>query len=692
MSQQKRKNHLTGQNSVNADNMQINEQQADIGKSSKKIEQPNLFNENDSDILIESIIDLTNNTENPELDTLSRLEKKLELLQVLLKNVSKSDSTFILELESQRDVLQPKLSSENNNIGKIEKNDEFTKSNIEENEAIKEKNAKNNEDALEQNNVKNTENEVEEEDKQKKSMSPEEVARMENDPSVQNPKAEFVVSQTLPAAAAALGLFNESSLAATGEEALRKKYAVASYPARDLKETLPGPIPDGDFTGPKPTNQIQFATFLASVEPYYKPFADEDLRFLQESNILPSELKNSQNYDPDVTPYIIPKLGIPQSQPINNGHSTSSFNNGTSSINDLKNKSANQSNVTSAVTGNSELVVNSNTKNADKASKSSNTVVATEKESIANLRKDSLPHGNYTTDMDESVLESENKVSCGPLVSRLLAAVMHVPSTSEQNWKVQGKLETSSSVAVTPLNGTSPVKKEDDDGDHDMEQDLADDETNPNLALEHGFESLFAKVPQPGRGWPNSLNMDYQTLDDRLQNELKYVGIYLNLPRDENGHQREIDWVSGREDDEISAELRSLQKVLKQVSHRTKKRKKILQPIVKKRLAWQEYWNIKEDLDKQLDQAYIKRIRVPKKRKKHHSSTPNTTTHPSISHMAQQKAANSSLKSLIDKRSRWINKIGPLFDKEEVMLRIAKESIFSNMDEPEEEEDEEPYI
>lgn len=49
------------------------------------------------------------------------------------------------------------------------------------------------------------------------------VDKMENDPTVKNPKSEFVVSQTLPRAAAALGLFNEEGLESTGEDFLKKK-------------------------------------------------------------------------------------------------------------------------------------------------------------------------------------------------------------------------------------------------------------------------------------------------------------------------------------------------------------------------------------------------------------------------------------------------------------------------------------
>ncbi|CAI6794216.1 AIF_HP2_G0051930.mRNA.1.CDS.1 [Saccharomyces cerevisiae] len=190
-------------------------------------------------------------------------------------------------------------------------------------------------------------------------------------------------------------------------------------------------------------------------------------------------------------------------------------------------------------------------------------------------------------------------------------------------------------------------------------------------------------------GWiTNGINLDYPTFEERLKRELKYVGIYMNLPKDENNpNSDDPDWVTGREDDEISAELRELQGTLKQVTKKNQKRKAQLIPLVERQLAWQEYSSILEDLDKQIDQAYVKRIRVPKKRKKHHTAASNNVNTGTTSQIAQQKAANSSLKSLLDKRQRWINKIGPLFDKPEIMKRIPNESVFKDMDQEEDEDE-----
>ena len=134
----------------------------------------------------------------------------------------------------------------------------------------------------------------------------------DNDTRLKNPKSEFVTSQTLPVEAIAeLGLFSEDNkgLETHGKEYLKKKYGVASYPERDLLDMLPGKIPDTDFSKNKPpTNQVQFTTYQSYIESFFRLFLNDDIKFLSEKNVIPPGL-DKQSYDPNVTPYITPKLG-----------------------------------------------------------------------------------------------------------------------------------------------------------------------------------------------------------------------------------------------------------------------------------------------------------------------------------------------------------------------------------------------
>lgn len=434
------------------------------------------------------------------------------------------------------------------------------------------------------------------------------VAQIENDPSVKNPKSEYVTSQTLPAAAQALGLFSEEDggLQQFGEDYLKKKYAVSSYPKTDLKSKLPGIIPNIDFSKSKPANQVQFATFQTYIENFYRQFSDDDLKFLKEKNIFPDSLSNDSTYDPNITPYLIPNLGPLYSN--------------------IWNEEENAMNYTPPPNI---------------------------------ITKEAIVPRNSSDDINDDNLETE-KISCGPLVSRLLSAILK---------------DDKAEALEAGLN---------------LEDEAVD-----------SSKSITAFPEQ--QGWKvSSTNLDYPTLEDRLKRELRYIGIFMNLNDgfnnknfeevDEDGDgELEPDWLNP-EDDEISTELRKLQSELKRVSKINNKRKRMLLPIVENRLAWQEYLSILDDLEKQIDQTYIKRIRVPKNKKKKPSNSTPLAQAQLISQNAHQNAANFAIKSLLEKRIKWMNKIGPLFEKEDDpefnMKKYPNKSVFDSMDYEEEEEEE----
>lgn len=459
--------------------------------------------------------------------------------------------------------------------------------------------------------------------------------RRQSEQMVKNPKSEFVVSQTLPAAAAALGLFNESGLESTGEENLKKKYDVASYPTNDLKELLPGDLPDKDFSHPKPTNQIQYGTFLSSVENFFRPLNDDDIKFLKRKYIIPASLEMDKSYDPEVTSFIIPRLGPLYSNMW------------------LKDQSP-QDMATASPPPVSDLT--------------------------------SVLPRKSAAEINDATLETED-ISCGPLVSRLLSAILKDGNENSLN-------TNDSKVRIKEENLPNGINTSQNDSLNTEESPAVTAQT-PMSEVDESAKvpgGVTSSLPEPHRWTINSINLDYPTFEERLKRELKYVGIYVNMPKDEsNPTGDDPDWLTGREDDEISAELRELQNSLKQVTVKNQKRKNALIPLVERRLAWQEYSSILDDLDKQIDQAYVKRIRVPKKRKKNQPSTPSAASTESASQAAQQKAANSSLKALLDKRQRWITKIGPLFDRPEIMKRIPKESVFKDLDQEEEEEETDPF-
>lgn len=422
----------------------------------------------------------------------------------------------------------------------------------------------------------------------------------DNDTRLKNPKSEFVPSQTLSASAIAeLGLFSEDNngLETQGKEYLKKKYGVASYPENDLKDLLPGEIPDIDFSKTKaPSNQVQFTTYQSYIESFFRPFSNEDITFANEKFVMPPELDNL-SYDPLVSPYLIPKLGVFYADVW---------------------------------------------AEEDAALRSKLSSPGVQKPPLESYK----PKGNADNLVDEKMLTED--ISCGPLSSRLLSAILSVHEANRTGQEDRGN-----------FNGESDqIKKEGSIMDDNIFSD--------DVATQLDFGDTYKVASEVN---------DFYSMEERLKRELKYIGIFMNFPsRDEDKPKRSgniidtDDWIMEKEDDEVCTEIRALQEELKGVVVRNRQRKKYLIPILEEQLAYQEYCTILEDLDKQVDQAYVKRLKAKSKKKKTQEVT-NT---------AQQQAANSGLRALLDKRKRWIDNIGKLFKPAEIMKRIPSESIFKN--------------
>lgn len=59
-------------------------------------------------------------------------------------------------------------------------------------------------------------------------------------------------------------------------------YSVKAFPTRDLSDQIAGTPPDKDFSNAKPSTQVNFNTFLSSIEPYTRLLTEEDVAFLKE--------------------------------------------------------------------------------------------------------------------------------------------------------------------------------------------------------------------------------------------------------------------------------------------------------------------------------------------------------------------------------------------------------------------------
>lgn len=152
-----------------------------------------------------------------------------------------------------------------------------------------------------------------------------------------------------------------------------------------------------------------------------------------------------------------------------------------------------------------------------------------------------------------------------------------------------------------------------------------------------------------------SHRLDYVASEERIKAELRHLGL---LSQDENPD------FDAHHDDDISERLRLLQNELRRVMVLNGARKARLLDMAKERLAYQEYSTIHEDLDSQVQQAYLKRTRTLGKAKK---GGPGAKPRPG--HVASMGALGvnrardigDSARMLMDRRKRWENCIGPVF-------------------------------
>lgn len=358
-------------------------------------------------------------------------------------------------------------------------------------------------------------------------------------------------------------------------EAEKKEiFSVAVYPKSDLSHLVAGNPPDKDFSNSKPTSQINHTTFTSYIEPYFRPFSEEDLAFLRERG-------------DRVSPFMIPKRG-----------------------------KRHYSEIWAEEEG------------------------SLPSEPLQDPAALNQPRGTIEN-MNDSTGETDS-LSIGPLASRLLAA-MRPEHRVPQEDKPSG-------------NGMS-------NGDISMNGDMSSeslglfsidklDEMPPASFMMESSADSWKKASHP--------KLDYAQVDERLKQELKYIGI---LP--EETFELEYD---DHYDDEVAGRLRELQRRLKDQMLINGARKARLTELVRERLAHQEYQTILEDLDGQVQGAYMKRTRTIGKSKKakrpggagggsHFVGGAAGMARPGIGDMTR---------TLMERRRRWIDLLGTVFNDEAV--------------------------
>ncbi|KAG0169554.1 Transcriptional regulator [Apophysomyces sp. BC1034] len=188
-------------------------------------------------------------------------------------------------------------------------------------------------------------------------------------------------------------------------------------------------------------------------------------------------------------------------------------------------------------------------------------------------RQNSYDHASHTADrvkylgpnipLTDDYLLSED-LSCGRLAERLLSSL----------------------VPEDTVNPSEQSADEDDDNEETVESEMMTNHT------ENEFEGRT--IVELSTAPPDSI-MEFE---ERLKRELRYTGLF---------GEDDIDY-NAREDDEICAELRRLGHMFKEQVKMNEFRKKQLLQVVDCQLQYDQYRQVLDDLDGQIEQCYLKRF------------------------------------------------------------------------------------
>ncbi|KAK3329531.1 histone acetyltransferases subunit 3-domain-containing protein [Apodospora peruviana] len=419
------------------------------------------------------------------------------------------------------------------------------------------------------------------------------------------------------------------------QDEIRQIYSVATYPKSDLADLIAGDPPDKDFSNAKPSNQINFTTFSTYIEPFFRPFTEEDLAFLRERG-------------DRVSPFLMGKRG--------KKHYTEVW-----------------------AEEDGAMAIDSSLQGG----------------------RDRLPPNQARgsiDNIDDDVAETD-KVSIGPLAARLLQAMRpehRVPpaedkpmvngvngdgdslngissfdfsfdnttSTPAASSGSQHRLNGSGNAAG--LNGMAPTNGSNGTSANSIPNGQQPQSIPPATFMPESNSEAWKKASHP--------KLDYTQVDERIKQELRHIGFLPLLPHDpanpnatpqpDLAATAEYD---GHFDDEVAARMRLLQSRLREQVLLNGARKSRLTELVKERMAHQEYQTILEDLDSQVQAAYLKRTRTmgkkPKKARPGGAAAVPAASAAGGTGMARPGIGDLT-KTLMERRRRWIENIGTVFEDE----------------------------
>lgn len=255
------------------------------------------------------------------------------------------------------------------------------------------------------------------------------------------------------------------------------------------------------------------------------------------------------------------------------------------------------------------------------------------------------PRGSIESMDDQTALTEE--VSTGPVLARLLELFQHDTSVNASN---ANNSSTDANGDISMTNGETTAG--------DAEESGPTNSSGDDTANKPAFQELCSTP-----SYSSSFNAprEYSSLEARALQELRYMGI---LTPDESPDY------DGAYDDEVAARLRYLQSELRRVSLENGARKARVLELTEERMAMQEYNTIADDLDTQINTAYLKRNRTMSKPKKGAQGK----ARPGVAQGLARNVVGEGVRMLMERRKEWRELIGPVVDFGQ--KGIPKETVF----------------
>jgi transcriptional adapter 3 len=241
-----------------------------------------------------------------------------------------------------------------------------------------------------------------------------------------------------------------------------------------------------------------------------------------------------------------------------------------------------------------------------------------------------VPRG-AAEDISDEVLESD-QVSTGPLLARLLATL-----------RPEGRGNQSSPHETNGSNGDAM------DIDEGAGSSVENTTSIPAATQLSEFNQPGWKPAQP------TARTDYASLEERVLMELKHYGLVSEADAETTHYDSHFD-------DEVAQRLRFLQQELRKQSITNGARKQRLLELTQERIAQQEYNTIADDLDNQLNAAFLKRNRNIGKGKKQNKRPGGAGggSHSLPNAGLGRPGVGEPIRTLMERRQQWIQTIGPV--------------------------------